>query len=70
MKRRMIDFRSADDVIIDACVDSCRRADGFNGSMEEYALLDNLSVDDWRDFMWIHAAHHLSFLIPMNSPPT
>ena len=59
-----------DDAIIDACVESCRRADDFNGSLEEYALLDNLSVDDWRDFMWIHASHHLSFLVPKNFDPT
>ena len=53
-----------DDTTIDACIASCRRASEFDGSLKEYALLDNLTVKDWQDFIWIHAAHHLSFLIP------
>lgn len=53
-----------DGSIIDACIASCRRAGSFDGSLEEYALLNNLDVKDWRDFMWIHASHHLSFLLP------
>ncbi len=57
-----------DDSIIDACIASCRRASEFDGSLKEYALLDNLSVKDWQDFMWIHAAHHLSFLVPRHVP--
>ena len=55
------------DTLIDACIASCQRVDTFSGSLEDYALLDNLSVDDWRNFMWIHAAHHLSFLIPKDA---
>lgn len=53
-----------DDAAIEACLEACRRADAYDGSMEDYALLDDLSVDQWREFMWLHASHHLSFLIP------
>lgn len=52
---------------IDSCIRSFERARDFQGSLEDYALLNNLSVDDWKEFMWIHASHHLSFLIP-NEP--
>lgn len=55
-----------DNLVIDACIKSCNRAQGFTGSMEEYALLNNLSVAEWQAFMWIHASHHLSFLIPVD----
>ncbi len=50
------------------CVATIQRASEFSGSLDDYALLDNLSVADWRDFMWIHAAHHLSFLRPVGEP--
>lgn len=57
-----------DDLIIDACIESCQRTNEFDGSLDDYPLLNNLSVDDWRDFMWIHASHHLSFLVPKIRP--
>ncbi len=53
-----------DDALIDECIRSIRRAAEFEGPIRDYPLLDNISVDDWRDFMWIHASHHLGFLIP------
>lgn len=56
-----------DNSAIDSCVKSCERAESFDGSLEDYPLLNNLSVEDWRDFMWLHASHHLSFLIPSGS---
>ena len=56
---------SADDpALIDACIQSIRRAAEFAGPIKNHPLLDDVSVDDWREFMWIHAAHHLGFLIP------
>ncbi len=58
------DSHQDDDALIDECIESIKRAQTFTGSLEDYAMLDNLSHEDWRDFMWIHAAHHLSFLIP------
>ncbi len=58
---------SDNDGLIDACIESCQRASSFNGSLKDYPLLDNLKVEDWRDFMWIHASHHLNFLIPTTS---
>jgi hypothetical protein len=53
-----------DNAIIDECIATIERAEAFDGSLEEYALLDNLKADDWRDFMWLHASHHLGFLVP------
>lgn len=53
-----------DDAIIDDCIDTIRKAQTFDGSLEDYPFVDNLEVEDWRQFMWMHAAHHLGFLIP------
>lgn len=53
--------------VIDECIATTQKAIEFDGSLEDYALLDNLSVEDWQQFMWIHAAHHLGFLIPKKS---
>ncbi|MEM9586645.1 MAG: DUF1569 domain-containing protein [Planctomycetota bacterium] len=55
---------SDDDDAIDACIESCRRAGSFAGPMNDYPLLNEVSVEQWQDFMWIHASHHLSFLVP------
>ncbi|MCB1193193.1 MAG: DUF1569 domain-containing protein [Leptospiraceae bacterium] len=35
-----------------------------NGPLHPSALYDELTVDEWRELHLIHAAHHLSFLIP------
>ncbi|MFK7734467.1 MAG: DUF1569 domain-containing protein [Pirellulaceae bacterium] len=56
-----------DPQLIERCIQTTRRAGEFQGSMEGYALLDNLSTEDWKQFMWLHASHHLSFLIPNDS---
>lgn len=56
------------DETIDACITAVRKAEAFAGSLDDYPFVDNLSHDQWRQFMWIHAAHHLSFLIPERSP--
>ena len=53
-----------DDQVIENCIETCRRAESFTGPIEDYPLLNDPSVEDWRQFMWIHAAHHLSFLVP------
>lgn len=53
-----------DDKIIDICIESCLRAASYDKTLTQYPLLNDLSADDWRAFMWIHAAHHLSFLVP------
>lgn len=58
------DHQSDDDAIIDECIATIQRAETFDGSLEDYPLLDNLQVDDWRDFMWLHASHHLGYLVP------
>ena len=60
--------QSDDDQVIDECIAETRRAMAFDGSLENYALLDNLTVEDWQQFMWLHASHHLSFLKPNEEP--
>lgn len=52
------------EAVIQQCIDTIQSAAAFEGPLEDYPFLDDLSVDDWRQFMWIHAAHHLGFLIP------
>ena len=52
-----------DDALIDECIATVHRAENFDGSLEDYPLLDNLTPDTWRQFMWIHAAHHLGYLV-------
>lgn len=52
------------DATIDACVRTFRRAESFAGPIEDYPFLDDIAVADWQQFMWMHAAHHLGFLLP------
>ncbi|TWT52355.1 DUF1569 domain-containing protein [Allorhodopirellula solitaria] len=56
-----------DDAIIDHGIATIRRAIEFPGPIENYPFLDDLDVEDWRQFMWLHAAHHLGFLQPNDS---
>lgn len=52
------------DAIINTCIAKIELAQAFQGPIENYPFLDNLDVEDWRQFMWIHAGHHLEFLMP------
>ena len=56
--------------VIDACIAAVRKSEVFDGSLADYPFVDNLSHDQWRQFMWIQASHHLSFLIPDSSTQT
>lgn len=53
-----------DDDVIDECIASIRRSADFAGLVHDHPLLNDISLEDWLQFMWIHAAHHLGFLIP------
>jgi len=53
-----------DSAVIDRCIATIRKAELFSGSLDDYPFVDGLRHDEWRQFMWIHAAHHLGFLIP------
>ena len=44
-----------DDNIIDNCIATVERAKTFVGPIEDYPFLDDLDVEDWRQFMWMHA---------------
>ncbi|MEL7338615.1 MAG: DUF1569 domain-containing protein, partial [Planctomycetota bacterium] len=63
------DCESDDHDAIDSCIAMIRRSSEFLGPIEDYPFLNDLDVSRWRDFMWIHASHHLSFLVPNSSPP-
>lgn len=54
--------------IIDNCIAAIERAKTFAGPLDDYPFLDHLDVEDWQQFMWMHAAHHLGFLIPRGRP--
>ncbi|MDG2224134.1 MAG: DUF1569 domain-containing protein [Rubripirellula sp.] len=54
---------------IDDCIHTIRTAESFARPIEDYPFLDNLSVDVWQQLMWLHAAHHLGFLIPSQDTP-
>ena len=52
-----------DQEIILQCIETCWEVHGFSGRIENYPLLNEVTTDDWREFMWIHASHHLGFLV-------
>ena len=58
------DVGQDDDAVIDECIATIKRAESYDGSMEDYPLLNGLTPDKWRDIMWLHASHHLGFLVP------
>lgn len=53
-----------DPAVIERCVATLRQAESFDGSLDDYPFVDGLTHQQWRQFMWIHAAHHLGFLVP------
>ncbi|MEM9827863.1 MAG: DUF1569 domain-containing protein [Planctomycetota bacterium] len=56
-----------DDAIIDKCIATIEHAKAFPGPIKDYPFLNELSVEDWQQFMWMHAGHHLGFLVPNES---
>lgn len=50
--------------VIEQCITTVRKSARFDGSLDDYPFVDGLTHEQWRQFMWIHAAHHLGFLIP------
>ncbi len=58
-----------DDAVIDNCIATIERAQTFTGPIENYPFLNELAVEDWQQFMWMHAGHHLAFLVPDQPKP-
>lgn len=58
--------RSEDPALIQECIATLRKADSFDGDLDDYPFVDRLPHPQWRQLMWIHAAHHLGFLIPQD----
>lgn len=54
-----------DPAVIERCIAAIRKSESFDGSLDDYPFVDGLHHEQWRQFMWIHAAHHLSFLVPI-----
>ena len=59
-----IDLENEDQSVIGHCMASIEEAKRFAGPLRNYPLANNVRVDDWRRLQWIHAAHHLGFLLP------
>lgn len=47
------------------CITTIKKAERFEGSLDDYPFVDGLTHEQWRQFMWIHAAHHLGFPVPV-----
>ncbi|XZE56170.1 DUF1569 domain-containing protein [Planctomycetaceae bacterium SH139] len=62
--RPTVSEASEDPAVIEQCIATIRKTELFDGSLDDYPFVDGLSHEEWRQFMWIHAAHHLGFLIP------
>ena len=58
-----------DDTVIDECIATLKKAAAFAGPIKDYPLLNDVDVEDWKQFMWLHAAHHLGFLQPAKDSP-
>lgn len=50
--------------VIERCKEATRQAAAFRGPLPPHPAVDVFPLDDWKDMMWIHASHHLGFLIP------
>jgi hypothetical protein len=59
-----VDAAADDEAPVRRCQDCVRRAAEFAGPLPPHPAVDKLSLDDWKNLMWIHASHHLGFLIP------
>ena len=60
-------FESDNDETIRKCIDTLQTVEAFDGSLREYPFVDGITHEQWRQFMWIHAAHHLGFLHPLSN---
>ncbi len=52
-----------DPALIERYLDHVREADSFLGPLPPY-ILGEISLENWKQLQWIHASHHLGFLIP------
>lgn len=55
-----------DAAVIDKCRETIQRAAAASGPLPPYPLATKLSVEDWKQLQWIHASHHLGFLVPQS----
>jgi hypothetical protein len=54
---------------IEWCRSMIREADAFAGPLPPYPLMDDMKLEDWKMLNWIHAGHHLGYLIPKGENP-
>jgi hypothetical protein len=54
----------SEDAAIGSCKDLLQRVKTHEGEFHPNPFFGKLSPDEWRQLHLIHAAHHLSFLIP------
>ena len=65
-KLRPADAAADDPATIDACIAKVQEAAGFDGDLSQYPGVDGMTPDVFRRLSWIHASHHLGFLVPRN----
>ncbi|RUL87671.1 DUF1569 domain-containing protein [Tautonia sociabilis] len=58
-----------DPASIDACIATLERARNCSSADLQHPAVD-LTLQQWQQLSWIHAAHHLGFLIPGDSEAT
>lgn len=49
-------------VEIARCIEVIRQAKSFRGPLPPHPMVDDLSLEDWKRLMWVHASHHLRML--------
>lgn len=52
---------------IESCLATLIEARDTNGPLPPHPMCD-MTVDEWKQLNWVHAAHHLAFLVPKTQP--
>ena len=53
--------------IIDRCIATTERAREATETLHPHPVAD-LTTEQWKQLQWVHAAHHLGFLVPGGGP--
>ena len=53
--------------VIETCIQTLKECRDFAGPLPTHPAADWMTVEQWRDIMWIHAAHHLGYLTPQSN---
>jgi hypothetical protein len=56
-----------DPAVIESCIATLIEARDTDGPLPPHPMCD-MTVDEWKQLNWVHAAHHLGFLVPKEQP--